>query len=200
MNKIVRSVSKRAFPVAIYDKAAQLPNSAMVEEAAAVDYLSEEQLAALADGEVKWGDEYIISSNLHASIDAACSYLQILEFERFLTFAIAVLKSDKLIVVHKYVAERLFGIIHPKVYEFFANCLKDAVDAGAEIDEGGGVLADVSRKYMIRWNDHMEKRQLAENSYETQRNKQDMNKKKIAEGMGIATLEAAVRGIGGLKK
>ncbi|MCL2754733.1 MAG: hypothetical protein FWD35_03315 [Oscillospiraceae bacterium] len=201
MNKSAKTISKRAIPMAIYDKSAQLPRHAMVEEAAAIDYLSEEQLEALVSGEVKHNDDYIISSNLHTSIGAACNYLHVLDFERFLTFTVGILKNEELVSVHKFVAERLFGIIHPSIHEYFAEIFKIGVEkafvAGKPIEEfDDGIIFDVSRKYMVKWEEHLAMREAAENSYDNKRKRQDMNKKKITEGQGIATLEAAARGLG----
>jgi hypothetical protein len=201
MMKSARTITKRAFPMAIYDKAQQLPNHTMVENAATIDYLSEEQLEALLAGEVKYNDEYIISSNLHTSVSAACNYLHVLDFERFMSFAIAILKNENLVSLHKYIAERLFIIIHPAVYDFFkariADGMAKAVAEGANIEEGNGdIVYEAGLKYMNRWDEHMEKRKIAESSYTDKRNRQDMNKRKITEGKGIASLEAAAKGIG----
>jgi hypothetical protein len=204
MSKSARTITKRAIPMAIYDKVRQLPNHIMVADAAAIDYLSEEQLEALSAGEVKYADEYIISSNLHTSISAACNYLQVIDFKRFLDFSIGILKNDKLGLVHKFVAERLHEIIHPSIYEFFKACIKaamgKAVAAGKPMDEMEEIRTDViyavAMKYMKHWEEHMEKRSVAENSYDNQRSKQNANKQKITQGKGIATLEAAAKGFG----
>ncbi|MCL1832638.1 MAG: hypothetical protein FWG45_07010 [Oscillospiraceae bacterium] len=204
MGKFTHTISKRAFPVAIYDKVRQLPNHTMVAEAASIDYLSEEQLEALSQGEVKYADEYIISSNLHTSISAACGYLQVVDFRRFMEFSIGILKNEKLALVHKFVAERLYDIIHPEVYAFFKACIKEsmlkAVRAGRPMDEMDEVRTDVifavAMKYMKNWEEHMDKRKIAENSYDKQRNRQNQNKQKIKTGQGIATLEAAAKGFG----
>jgi hypothetical protein len=198
-----RTITKRAFPMAIYDKAHQLPSHSMVEEAASIDFLSDEQLTALAAGEVKHNDEYIISSSLHTSIGAACNYLQVLDFEKFSAFAIGILRNEGLVSVHKFVAERLFGIIHPSIHTYFLEVFKEgtqkALLSGKPVDEfmtEGGIIFEVACKYMTKWDEHLKMREAAESSYDNKRKRQDMNKKKITEGKGIASLEAAVRGIG----
>jgi|GEM_PF-712512 len=207
IKSVARTITKRAIPMAIYDKANQLPNHTMVEEAATIDFLTEEQLAALSAGEVKLHDEYIISSSLHTSIGAACNYLQVLDFEKFATFAIGILHNEDLVSVHKFVAERLFGIIHPSIYEYFLEIFKEgaqkALEAGKPLEEyltesggEGGVILEVASKYMAKWDGHIKMREAAESSYDNKRKRQDSNKRKITEGKGIATLEAAVRGIG----
>ncbi|MCL1881042.1 MAG: hypothetical protein FWF76_02560 [Oscillospiraceae bacterium] len=217
MNKLARSISKRAIPIAVYDKASQLPTTNMAEAASAVDTISNEQLDALIAGQVKYDDEYIISSNLNSSIDIACNHLQVNDFERFLKFAISILQNVELLTIHKFVAERLFAVIHPSIYEYFQTCYEEGLSKfgviATEFDSVSGdnseptpeenkakIVFEVARKYMTKWDEHLEKRRIAEDSYNLKRTKQDKNKKKITEGKGIATLEAAVRGIGGMAK
>ena len=127
-NKVLRNQSKKIIPKEVHDKALLLPTIAMIESAHAVTGLSDEQLDALLAGEVKLNDEVIITNNFYNSIITACNYLQYADFDRFLTFALDILRNRNLTATHKFVTERLFNINHERIYQYYL----DIVDAGVE--------------------------------------------------------------------
>ncbi|MDR0223034.1 MAG: hypothetical protein LBI38_05840 [Oscillospiraceae bacterium] len=193
MSRSVKTASKRAFPAAVYEKAAQLPDSAMVESTSGVNSLSEEQLNALLAGEVKYEDKYIISNNYYNSVITACNYLQTADFGRFLPFALDILKNEDLSAAHKYVAERLLNIMHPAVYGYFSS-------VAAEKAEQDGFVAEIAHKYVQRWNEHKERLRQEEETEMYARKKQLESMQSASESKGLATLEAAVRDIGKMPK
>ncbi|MDR0197558.1 MAG: hypothetical protein LBI36_04990 [Oscillospiraceae bacterium] len=191
--KSVKTTSKRAFPAAVYEKAAQLPDCAMAESAAGVNNLSEEQLGALLAGEVKYDDKIIISSNYYSSVTTACNYLQTANFARFLTFALDIMRNEGLSAAHKYVAERLLNIMHPSVHEYFAS-------VAAEKGETDGFVPEIAHKYIKRWEEHREIKRHEEEAEMHARKKRHETLQAVSETRGIATLEAAVRDIGNIPK
>ncbi|MCL1903218.1 MAG: hypothetical protein FWF94_02230 [Oscillospiraceae bacterium] len=196
--KYVRIMSKRAFPGLVYEKAAQLPDCAAVEASSGIDYITEEQLDALSAGEVKYtvideeGNEEsktIVSSNYYSSIVTVANYLQVNSFNRFLTFAISLLKNDELTSVHKFIAERLLGIMNPTVHEYF-----EEVSNRAEQKEG--IITDTAGRYRVLWAEHLQRQQNEDESYQIKQRKNTQNMQAITEAKGIASLEAAVKNMG----
>ncbi|MCL1789684.1 MAG: hypothetical protein FWG33_04925 [Oscillospiraceae bacterium] len=200
--KYVRIVSKRAFPGIAYEKAEQLPTCAMVETSSGIDFVSEEQLEALLAGEVKYtitdeeGNEesrLIFSSNYYSSVVTVANYLQVNHFSRFLTFAIELLKKEELTSVHKFIAERLLGIMHPAVHEYFLGITQ-------QTEQTEVIIADIAHSYMLLWQEHIERQQGEEESYHMKQRKNKKTIQAITEAKGIASLEAAVRSIGDMPR
>jgi hypothetical protein len=213
MTKIMRTVSKKAFPGTLYEKAKQLPECAVIEEAAAVNHLSEEQIAALSKGEVRFevverveneegemvetvvSNDFIISPNYHTSMVAACNYLQVNDFGRYMAFATDILKNEEMASSHKYISERLLGTMHPALNEFFTEIAADSVNHGKV-----GIITEVARQYITQYTLFIDKKRESEDSYNQQRKKNVENMQAITEAKGIATLEAAVRSIGDMPR
>ena len=195
MNKSVRMVSKRVFPNVVYDNAEQLPNLAILEASAEVDSVTDDQLAALATGEVKYvvvdeeGNEeskYVVSHNYYSSVVAVVNFLQVNDFKRFLKFVVDVLKNDELTSVHKFIAERLLTVMHPTIHDYFS-------DIAERAEQKDDIITKTARIYVGDWEEHMERMKDDKNNYRRMRKKKNENMQAIAEAKGIATLEAAVR-------
>ena len=194
MTKTLRASGKRAFPGIAYDKAEQLPDCAMVESASIVNTITEEQLEALLAGEVKLTDEegndkFIVSSNYYSSIVVVSNYLQISDFNRFLTFAIDILRNRDLTAVHKYIAERLIIVMHPAIYEFFSSLIESKDDDAVK----DGIIYETAVKYKRRWEEHLSKKKTESERFIAKRKKDIENKQAITEAKGIATLEMAAK-------
>jgi hypothetical protein len=196
MSKSIKTVSKKAFPANVYEKVEQLPDIAMVESAASVNSLSEEQIMALLAGKVKVSEEdtdYIISVNNYASLITAADYLQVSDSTRFLSFAIEILTNEDVSAAHKQIAERLLTIMHPIVYDFFDTIIEND-------PEGTGIITDTARKYVIKWKEYTQRRTNVEDNYHKAKKKRVDNMQAIAEAKGIHTLEAAVRTVADMPK
>jgi hypothetical protein len=198
--KTIRTVSKKAFPASVYEKAELLPEYSIVESASSVNALSDEQIAALLAGKVKvevGEDEpdpgYIVVANYYASVVAAVDFLQLDNQNRLIMFAISALVNKDISSVHKYIAEKLLTIMHPIVYEFFKGLAADS-------DPKEDIVAEIAHKYVISWQQYEERKTNVEQNFHLQRKKKSSDMKAIAEAKGIASLEAAVRDIGALPK
>ncbi len=122
-----KTVSNNILPLAVLEKADQLPDYEMVESAYAVNSLSDEQLNCLLAGDVECKGEVIISPNFYQSIVTACNFLQFTDTKRFVDFTIAVMENPELSATHEYVAKRaLTQLSSKKLYKFFT----DAVASG----------------------------------------------------------------------
>ncbi|MCL2633435.1 MAG: hypothetical protein FWD34_02850 [Oscillospiraceae bacterium] len=194
MTKNIRSVSKRSFPVAAYEKALQLPDLQTVESASGVNSVSEEQLAALLKGEVQYEDEFIVSSNHYSSVVTVCNFLKISNFERFLSFSLEILKSEELSASHKFVAEQMLTIIHQDICEYFSSVAESK-------EEKDGFVPAIAHKYMKRWNEFQQRKEEEETAANAAHQKHMDAMTAMAESKGgVAHLEAAVRQMGGLTK
>jgi hypothetical protein len=204
LSKTIRTVSKKAFPLNIYKKVEQLPEVALIESASDINYVTEEQLTALLAGNVKVDEEdteYIVSANFHETVVAVASFLQVNDLNRFLDFAVDVLKNEELSAVHKYIAERLLVVMHPKSHEFFSEiAAKDLLAGHFAEEDRNDIIVESAHKYMTKWEELTQRNSNVEDSYHKANKKKIDNMKAIAEAKGIHTLEAAVRDIGGLPK
>lgn len=111
-------------PKGIIEKCDKLPDCEMLQSAAMISYLSEEEISALLQGETMLNDSYIINKNYYTSITIALSYLQYKNFSRFLEFAVDILKNEELTAVHQYVATRLQPIMNEKISIMFKEILE----------------------------------------------------------------------------
>ncbi len=115
---------KKTLPKGIIEKCDKLPDCEMLQSAAMISYLSEEEISALLQGETMLNDSYIINKNYYTSITIALSYLQYKNFSRFLEFAVDILKNEELSAVHQYVATRLQPIMNEKISIMFKEILE----------------------------------------------------------------------------
>jgi len=185
VTKTIRSVSKRSFPVDVYEKAAQLPDCAMLASSSAVNALSEEQIMAILSGEVMFDDKYIVSPNYYNSVIAVCNYLQVTDFSWFLSFAIEILSNEGFSATHKHIADRLYEIIHPTIHMYFSS-----VVANPEADEEG-YISEIARRYMAKWDEYQQRLKEAEEIEISIRRKNAMKK----EASGLVQLELAAKNL-----
>ncbi len=117
--RTLRVLSKRNLPLEVYQKTELLPDTAMLESAQAVTSLSDEQLEALLSGEISHNGEIIINNNYYNSVVIACNYLQYINYDKFIDFAISILKNPDLTATHKYLIDRIANITDEKVKDYF---------------------------------------------------------------------------------
>lgn len=140
---------KKALPKEIVDKCDKLPDCEMLQSAAMISYLSDEEINALLQGETMLNDHYIINQNYYTSITIALSYLQYKNFSKFLDFAIAILKNEELTAVHQYVATRLQPIMNEKISNLFKEILDNETPVYAPV-------RTLAEKYIKRYKAHLE--------------------------------------------
>lgn len=122
-----KSINNNALPLAILERAEQMPDCEMVESAFAIDGLTDEQLNCLLRGDVECNGEVIINPNFYSSIITACSYLQFKDIKRFVDFSIAIMDNPELSAAHEYAARRVLVLSdNRKLLDFF----KSAVESG----------------------------------------------------------------------
>lgn len=121
----IRLKSRRSFPDDIIDKCNKFPDCEMLQSAALVDYLSDEEINTLLNGETMLNDKYIINQNYYSSITIAFNYLQYKDFGRFINFASSIMQSESLTAIHQYVATRLQPIMDKRIADIFEGVLKN---------------------------------------------------------------------------
>lgn len=110
---------KRALPDEITEKCDIMPTGEMLQSAATIDHLTDEEIDALLRGEIMLNNQYIINKNYYSSITIAFNYLQYKDFNKFLDFAEAVLRNEDLAAVHQFAASRLQSIMHERINRIF---------------------------------------------------------------------------------
>ena len=121
----IRLKSRRSFPDEVIEKCDKFPDSEMLQSAALVSYLSDEELNTLLNGETMLNDKYIINQNYYSSITIAFNYLQYKDFGRFINFASSIMQSENLTAIHQYAATRLQPIMDKRIAEIFESVLKN---------------------------------------------------------------------------
>lgn len=140
---------KKALPKEIIDKCDKLPDCEMLQSAAMIDYLSDEEINALLQGETTLNDNLIINHNYYTSITIALSYLQYKNFGKFLEFAAAILRNEELTAVHQYVATRLQPIMNENISNLFKEILNSESPVYAPIKT-------LAEKYIKRYKAYLE--------------------------------------------
>lgn len=110
---------KRVIPDEITEKCEKMPNAEMLQSAAMVDYLTDDQIDALLRGETMLNERYIINKNYYSSVTIAFNYLQYKDFNKFIDFAVSILQNEDLTAVHQYVAQRLQPIMNEAINNVF---------------------------------------------------------------------------------
>lgn len=110
---------KKTIPDEIIEKCDIMPTSEMLQSAAMIDHLTDEEIDALLRGEVMLNNQYIINKNYYSSITIAFNYLQYKNFSKFLDFSEAVLRNEDLAAVHQFAASRLQSIMHDRINRIF---------------------------------------------------------------------------------
>ena len=133
----------------IIERCDKMPDAEMLQSVAMIDYISDEELDALLQGETMLNEKYIINQNYYSSITLAFNYLLYKDFNKFLNFSASLLMNEDLSAVHQYVASRLQPIIHKRVYDLF-NSIKASDNAVYE------PIIPLAEKYINRYNIRME--------------------------------------------
>ncbi len=115
--------SKRSMPINVLEKCEKYPDFEMLQSAALVGHLSDEELNALLLGETTLNGRYIINKNYYSSITIALNYLQYKDFNRFIGFVSSLLKNEELTAVHQYAASRLQTIMDQRIEALFKEIL-----------------------------------------------------------------------------
>lgn len=180
LTKVQRPVSKRSFPPELFEHAETLPDVAMYESAALVAELSEEQLQALLRGETKYQDKVIISNNFYNSIVTACNFLQYKDFDRFITFVIDILRNPDLAATHKYIAERLLGVMNPIINSFFL----EVTESGTSPEISG-----LAEKYVSRYKERADTKEEKTRKHEQNTKRVMRQTKQSLESLSESGLE-----------
>ena len=146
---------KRAIANDIIERCDKMPDAEMLQSVAMIDYISDEELAALLNGETMLNDKYIINQNYYSSITLAFNYLLYKDFDKFLDFSSSLLLNEDLTAVHQYIASRLQPIIHKRIFELFSSI----------IDSNNVVYAPIisfAEKYILKYNLRMESEKRGE--------------------------------------
>ena len=150
---------KRAVPRVILEKCEQTPDSEMLQSAAFIDKLTDEELEALLNGETTLNDRIIVNTNYYSSVCIACNYLQYTNFDKFLGFAISIMKNETLTAMHQFVAGRLMPIMNPSVKDMFET-IKNSDNAVYE------PVIPLAEKYLRRYESYMAKLEEEKNKPE----------------------------------
>ena len=136
--------SKRSMPVNVLEKCERFPDFEMLQSAAWVGHLSDEELDALLMGETTLNGRYIINKNYYSSITIALNYLQYKDFNRFIGFVSSLLKNEELIAIHQYAASRLQTIMDPRIEALFKEILNSD-------SQSYNMLKSSAEKYIKRY-------------------------------------------------
>lgn len=110
---------KKSIPSEIVERCEKMPDCEMLQSAAMIDYLTDEEIEALLNGETMLNDQYIINKNYYSSVTIAVNFLQYKNMNKFLDFTTALLKNEDLVAVHQYIATRLQPIMNERIYQLF---------------------------------------------------------------------------------
>lgn len=146
----IKLKSRRSFPDDVIEKCDKFPDCEMLQSAALVKYLSDEEINTLLNGETMLNDKYIINQNYYSSITIAFNYLQYKDFGRFIGFASAIMQNESLTAIHQYVATRLQSIMDKRIADIFEGVLKNESEVFIPIR----TYAD---RYLKRYAQHKEK-------------------------------------------
>lgn len=147
--------SKRSMPANVLEKCERYPDCEMLQSAALVGHLSDDELNALLLGETTINGKYIINKNYYSSITIALNYLQYKDFNRFLNFASALLKNEDLTAIHQYTATRLGSIMDKRIDGIFREILNSDNDTY-------NILKPSADKYIKRFKAYTEAAALRE--------------------------------------
>lgn len=140
---------KRAISNDIIERCDKMPDAEMLQSVAMIDYISDEELDALLNGETMLNEKYIINQNYYSSITLAFNYLLYKDFDKFLNFSSSLLLNEDLTAVHQYVASRLQPIIHKRIFDLFSSIISSNNAVYVPI-------LSLAEKYITRYNLRME--------------------------------------------
>lgn len=136
---------KRGISNDIVERCDKMPDAEMLQSVAMIDYLSDEELEALLNGETMYNDKYIVNQNYYSSITLAFNYLLYKDFDKFLNFSTSIMMNEGLAAVHQYVASRLQPIIHKRIFDLFNNIISSNNTVYASV-------MPLAEKYILRYN------------------------------------------------
>lgn len=141
--------SKRSIPANVLEKCEKYPDFEMLQSAALVNHLTDDELNALLLGETMLNGKYIINKNYYSSITIALNYLQYKDFNRFISFVSSLLKNEDLTAVHQYAASRLQSIMDPRIDSLFKEILSSE-------NTSYNTLKSCAKKYVKRYSSYCE--------------------------------------------
>lgn len=147
--RVSHAKSKRSIPANVLEKCEKYPDYEMLQSAALVNHLTDEELNALLLGETMLDGKYIINKNYYSSITIALNYLQYKDFNRFISFVSSLLKNEELTAVHQYAASRLQSIMDPRIDSIFKEILSSENTAY-------NTLKSCANKYVKRYSAYRE--------------------------------------------
>jgi len=164
-NRVLRATTKKRLPRDLKSKIAGLPKLAMIESAAGITSITDDDLECLLDGKTlnKFG-KLIISRNHYECIVTACNYLFCTDFDRFLAFAGEVLLRKKLMPSHPHVLGRLTEItLNDKIYTYFRDLVEQQemkyTVPDIDFEEVDGFIFVAAKKYVTHYNSVFEERE-----------------------------------------
>lgn len=179
---------KRALPDEITEKCDIMPTGEMLQSAAMIDHLNDEEIDALLRGEIMLNNHYIINKNYYSSITIAFNYLQYKDFGKFLDFAEAVLRNEDLAAVHQFAASRLQSIMHERINRIFT-----------EINESESQvyvpIKSLAEKYLKRYKMYKETADIRK-----QNSKQQSSKKPSSDGRDALNLSQKIKDVAALNQ
>lgn len=149
----VKLKGKRSLPEDVLEKCDKYPDCEMLQSAAMVGYLSDEELNTLLNGETMLNDKYIINQNYYSSITIAFNYLQYKDFGRFIGFASSIMQNESLTAIHQYVATRLQPIMDERIAAIFEDVLKNESEVFVPVKP-------YAERYLKRYAQHKEKEEM----------------------------------------
>lgn len=141
---------KKSIPNDIVERCDKMPDCEMLQSAAMIDYLTDEEIEALLNGETMINDRYIINKNYYSSVTIAVNFLQYKNMNKFLDFAAALLKNEDVAAVHQYVATRLQPIMNERIYQLFT-------EISASENTSYSSIKSLADKYIKRYKAYKEK-------------------------------------------
>lgn len=154
--------SKRSMPVNVLDKCEKYPDFEMLQSAALVGHLSDDELNALLIGETTLNGKYIINRNYYSSITIALNYLQYKDFNRFIGFVSSLLKNEDLTAVHQYAASRLQTIMDQRIEALFKEILNSD-------SQSYNMLKPSAEKYIKRYKAYCDSVEAAKEKAESRK-------------------------------
>lgn len=165
--------SKRSMPINVLEKCERYPDYEMLQSAALVGHLSDEELNALLLGETMLNGKYIINKNYYSSITIALNYLQYKDFGRFINFISALLKNEELTAVHQYVASRLQTIMDKRIDALFKEILNTD-------SQSYNMIKPAADKYIKRYKTYCESIEAKERKESRKRDSSHVLKRDIS--------------------
>lgn len=109
----------------IIEKSEYLPDAQMILSAQTITGISDDELITLLSSKTSHKGRTIVSKNLYESIVTVINFLLYTDIDRFIEFAIAVMRETNLIATHYYIADRLTRVNDKRIFDFLKEIIED---------------------------------------------------------------------------